>query len=389
MSGADSADDPVAFLRGIAGELAEIRRGRDYSQWRSEASHRVGQFLEEVKPFSEFVTAWAFTGDGAGSVVGGQLGGWAIDRLVENMTPEAIVALFEEEVRRNSAVYEDVSPVLGVEITEACDLGEGIRLVPGPIDIFGEFDHLWRFAWPHMPSGTGFLVQSYMVTPAFEKRSAGATGPGGASVTMPTSAARDAVRRRCRLACLLATTGGVELPMSAVLADPRAALAVGGAMSGRPYAAHPLVACSANLPAIKLLFDQLGAFSEGDSLNRAIDRLGRSRLAANPVDRALDLGMAAEIVLMHDHGTSNTEITYKIGSRAAWLLGKDAAERTTIFDEMKHLYKARSEAVHGGVLSARSKVDLVLADQLVVRVLRAVLERGGFPDWTSVTLGGA
>ena len=55
---------------------------------------------------------------------------------------------------------------------------------------------------------------------------------------------------------------------------------------------------------------------------------------------------------------------------------------------MKHLYKARSDAVHSGVLPSKSKVDLDVADQLVVRVVQAILERGKFPDWASLTLGG-
>jgi hypothetical protein len=387
MSGADTPRDAVAFLRKIAGELAEIHRGSDYSLWRGEAKHRVNQYLSSAEPFSHFTTCWVFSDDGGGSIVGGRFGEWAIDRLVEKMAPEDIVALFTDEVARNAAIYEDVSPVLGIEITEACELGEGIRLVPPVADIFSAFDHPSRYLWPNMPTGTGFLIQPYTVSPAFEQRPE-ASGPVGSGITQPIAAARDAIRRRCRLACLLASSGGVELPMSVILADRRALLSAGGTMSGRPFAAHPLVAFPADMAMIKTAFAQLAAFAEGDSLTRAIDRLGRSRLATHPVDRALDLGMAAEIVLMHDLGTSNTEITYKIGSRAAWLVGEDANERATIFDEMKHLYKARSDAVHSGVLSPKSKVDLDLADQLVVRVVRAILERGSFPDWASLAMGG-
>lgn len=98
--------------------------------------------------------------------------------------------------------------------------------------------------------------------------------------------------------------------------------------------------------------------------------------------------MAAEIALMLDNSPSNTEITYKIGSRAAWLLGEDAAERATIFEQMKHLYKARSDAVHSGKLSSRSKVDLAAADRLVARALVAIASRGRFPDWNDLTMGG-
>lgn len=388
MSEVEVRPDALNFLRGLAGELAQIHSGSEYSQWRGDAKHRVAEHLSRVKPFADFASAWVFMGDGAGAYVGGNFGEWTIDRLVEKMAPEEIIILFHEEVARNAATYEDVSPVLGVEIAEACDLGDGIRLAPASTDIFSGFDYPWRYAWPNLPTGTGFLVQPYTVTPAFERLSPGATVPAGTSATRSESRVRDAVRRRCRLACLIGSIGAVELPMSVILADRRASLSVGGTMSARPFASHPVVPFPADIETIKRAFGQLVAFAEGDSLNRAIDRLGRSRLASHPVDRALDLGMAAEIVLMHDNGTSNTEITHKIGSRAAWLLGKDADERATIFDEMKHLYKARSDAVHSGVLPLKSKVDLDLADQLVVRVVQAILERGRFPDWSSLTMGG-
>ena len=389
MSEADAPQDVIAFLGGIATELAEIHRGSDYSLWRSEAKHRVDQYLSRTEPFAEFPNCWVFSGDGAGSVVGGRFGDWAIDRLVEKMTPDEIIARFRQEVACNVAVYEDVSPVLGVEITEVCELASGVRLVPPAADIFAALDHAYRFAWPNMPTGTGFLVQSYTVTPAFEQRPADATGPIGTSVTRPASSARDEIRRRCRLACLLGSVGGVELPMSVILANRAALLSVGGTTSGRPFAAHPVVAFPTDVAAIKHAFEQLAAFAEEDSLTRAIDRLGRSRLAVHPVDRALDLGMAAEIVLMHDQSRSNTEITYKIASRAAWLLGEGADQRAEIFDQIKQLYAARSTAVHSGVLPSKSKVDLDLADELVGRVIRAVLERGSFPDWMSLTMGGS
>lgn len=379
--------DAAVFLGEIADELAEIRSGSDYSLWRSEAKHRIDQYLSRAEPFSDFVACWVFSGDGARSLVGGRFGEWAIDRLVEKMPPEEVIARFQEEVARNVAVYEDVSPVLGVEITELCELANGVRLVPPAADIFDQLDYAWRFAWPNMPTGTGFLVQSFSVTPSFEQRPADATGSIGTSVTLPASPVRDEIRRRCRLACLLGSGGGVELPMSVILADRDALLSVGGTMSGRPFAAHPVVAFPADMAAIKRAFEHLAAFAEGDSLTRAIDRLGRSRLAVHPVDRALDLGMAAEIVLMHDQSWSNTEITYKIASRAAWLLGGDADKRAEIFDQIKQLYAARSTAVHSGVLPSKSKIDLEVADELVGHVIRAILERGSFPDWMSLTMG--
>ena len=99
--------------------------------------------------------------------------------------------------------------------------------------------------------------------------------------------------------------------------------------------------------------------------------------------------MAAEIVLMHDQGRFNTEITHKIASRAAWLLGEDAGTLAEIFNQIKLLYAARSTAVHSGVLPSKSSIDLNAADDLVARIIRAILERGSFPDWMSPALGGS
>jgi hypothetical protein len=50
MSGADTALGAVAFLREIAGELAEIRRSSDYPLWRGEAARRSISLRREAVP---------------------------------------------------------------------------------------------------------------------------------------------------------------------------------------------------------------------------------------------------------------------------------------------------------------------------------------------------
>src|SRR3546814_15004749 len=122
--------------------------------------------------------------------------------------------------------------------------------------------------------------------------------------------------------------------------------------------------------------------------NRTDTLFPYTTLFRSPVDRALELGIAAEIALMHAHSPANTEITQKIGGRAAWLLGRDPAEREAVFVDMKKLYQARSQAVHSGALSSKSTVDLDAADRLVAGAVSAILERGGFPDWNNLTMGG-
>ena len=42
-------------------------------------------------------------------------------------------------------------------------------------------------------------------------------------------------------------------------------------------------------------------------------------------------------------------LTYKLSTRAAWLLGGSAKERKQIFDKVQSFYRAGSDIVHGNV----------------------------------------
>jgi hypothetical protein len=379
----------IELLEMIRRELADIHRGKHFAQWRPEAVQRLDG-LATLPPFRAYAATRIFTGDGGCLGASTRFGDWAVNRLVAGDTPEDILAAFDHELAHNSATYLDVSPVFGVDINAICELAEGIRIIPA-----SEVSPWWKphpihhwMALPNLPTGTCYLTQSYRVEPAFEVQSGGSPG-GQGSETSPVATERERLRQQVRLACLLAGIGDVELPISMSVPD-RKSLFVGGDgnIASRPIAAYPVVAFPTEATAVKRAFDQLAAFAEIESLTRAIDRLGRARLARNAVDQALELGIAAEIALMHGDPSGNTEITHKIGSRAAWLLGQNAEERATIFGEIKALYHARSKAVHEGTLPKKSKVDLSEADRLVTQVLNAIAARGRFPNWSNLTMGG-
>ena len=378
----------IELLEGVAAELAAIHRAKHYGLWRSEAEPRLSAALAERKPFNDFQKVLIHTGDGGGATVTPRFGGWAIDRLVEKMSPQAILAVFSAEVERNASDYQDVSPLFGVDIDARCDLDEGLAIVSEPEDVLASVLHRSPFQL-QLPPKTAMLCHAFEVKPAFERVTE--TGPvrGGHSVTSPKSDDREAVRRRVRLACLLASRGPVELPLTILRPDHAALFVAGeGNSAERMFAAHPLVSFPVEAANVKRAFDQLGEFRQIDSLARGIDRLGRSRLASTDVDRALDLGMAAEIALMHGQDSSAAEIKYKVASRAAWLLEREPAERGAVFVEMKKFYDARSKAVHTGLLPSKSNVNLMAADLLVTRALSAILERGDFPDWDNLIMGG-
>lgn len=376
----------IDLLEETARELAEIHRGKHYALWHEEKRRSLSDALRQVAPFSAYGNSWIFTGDGGGAMAQGQFGDWAIDRLIKKLIPEQILDAFAEEVARNVGHYSELSAILGVQLDASVDLGDGVTLDAEPTDYFAALTHRIPFQMLPVPTGTSVLRQRYRVEPAFELRG---DAPIGESVTVPASPVRSAVRERVRLACILASIGPVELPFSLMQPEPASLFAAGeGNQAGRLFAPVPLVAFAVESAAIARAYHDLKAFRGGTSIARAIDRLGRSRMAVNPVDRALDLGMAAEIVLMHDHSPSNTEIAHKIGGRAAWLLGETPDERAAIFGEMKALYGARSQAVHSGVLSSRSSIDLGAADALITRTFNTIVARGAFPDWASLVMGG-
>jgi hypothetical protein len=377
-------DKAIDLLAAAGDELAQIRRGKEFSLslWR-DSIRSLDDGLAKTDPFRPYANAWLFTGDGGGEVMAGRFGNWAIERLVAMVPAPEIIAELKAESNRNTAVYEEVSPVLGVKIDRECFLSEGVSLLPGEAMLDG-LNQLPSFA----PRDSCVLYQTLSVRPAFEIRESATEPARGASVTTPSSEARDGVRRSVRYACLLAGTGAVEIPVTTTIANENLLFAKGRVRPHNLFSAYPLVSFPVDGDVVKRYFDALAAFKEKDSLHRAIDRLGRARLARSPVDQALELGIAAEIALMHAETSGNTEITYKIGSRAAWLLGKTPTERTEIFGDIKQLYQARSQAVHSGILSAKSKVDLQAGDKLIAQTLAAILALGRFPEWTCLTMGG-
>ena len=91
--------------------------------------------------------------------------------------------------------------------------------------------------------------------------------------------------------------------------------------------------------------------------------------------------------------SNNTEISYKIASRAAWLLGVDGPDRVAIFKRARDLYNARSMAVHSGMAPKEGKnypggVEAALNsyDKLCAAIIIKIALQGKWPDWLKLVL---
>ena len=90
-----------------------------------------------------------------------------------------------------------------------------------------------------------------------------------------------------------------------------------------------------------------------------LDRLGRAEREQDFADRAIDLGIALESLLLHDiedHG----ELRFRLSLRGAWLIGSNHAERLKIQRSLKKLYDLRSRAVHSGFVDRNASTGNII-----------------------------
>ena len=121
------------------------------------------------------------------------------------------------------------------------------------------------------------------------------------------------------------------------------------------------------------------------SLFLAVERLRRSRLHEEPVNCAIDLGIALEIIFLHDFSSTH-ELNFRAGIRAAFLLGTNEQERRLFRLIVRDAYGARSEAVHTGQLKTKKYIEILpRADELCRNAAIKLVTNGGFPeDWESL-----
>ncbi len=129
-----------------------------------------------------------------------------------------------------------------------------------------------------------------------------------------------------------------------------------------------------------------------ETLLTSLDRLNRSKRRFNAIDKAIDLGIAMEILLLHDR-SKHDQIAFPFRLRGAWLLAKSAKERIKIERTLNSIYDCRCQAVHSGKCEAPTREESLprlfeRGQDLCAEVARCILRRGVFPDWHKLVLGG-
>ncbi len=138
---------------------------------------------------------------------------------------------------------------------------------------------------------------------------------------------------------------------------------------------------------------------ERRALRVPLTRLNQSMRRVDIVDRAIDLGIALESVILSGKDDSNvtSEITYRLSHRGAGFIAKDVQARKKTFHLLKAVYGLRSIAAHTGVVSKPAKSGgitwqpedaLSEAQKVCAQILTRCIMDGGRPDdWNIFIFG--
>ena len=118
------------------------------------------------------------------------------------------------------------------------------------------------------------------------------------------------------------------------------------------------------------------------SLSIGIRRIRMANDRQLDEDKFIDLIIALEAMLLTKD--ENSELSYRLGQRAAFLLGKNFDEREYYFKIVKKAYKTRSQIVHGSILGGSDKqmIDDIsdIARNIAYKLL-LLQSQDKCPDW--------
>jgi hypothetical protein len=126
-------------------------------------------------------------------------------------------------------------------------------------------------------------------------------------------------------------------------------------------------------------------------LRLVMQRLNRAMRRFVPVDASIDLGIALEALYLSDMSDDRGELTFRLKTRAARLLGTSGADRKRLFTLVGDLYGMRSSAVHTGVVASTIRGRLaqeVLAEGFSITAetaRRFITDQE--PNWDNVMFG--
>ena len=132
-----------------------------------------------------------------------------------------------------------------------------------------------------------------------------------------------------------------------------------------------------------------------NSLLLSVKRLNMAQRRNSMENKAIDLGIALEMLLLNDY-TEHDPISFPFRLRGAWFLGEEMKRRKVVYDLLKAIYNCRCSAVHSGNLK-KSKYKINDQDiqlkklfeegfKLCAELIIKIIKEKKFPDWEKLIL---
>gem|GEM_PF-6225012 len=353
--------------------------------------------LKQDADFAKFDGMFANVPHGGGvSTNAATIGRLLLSRAIVSGDIEATVNRFIEYVTTNAAPAVAVYGVSGVSVEAPISLGPDVQLVPMTA-VAPSMQRSMALGESHLPYGVlrgpvrAALVTNFTYQPVFYRPKT-PQPPEDMAAKVPARAAHMLLEEAASLLGLAGTPAVYRM----FWVQPVDWLMSAGMAGGWQYSSsdgpHSDQAVPQDIGTTAKAYFALQPQIRGKFLRIPLDRLNRAILEGDFADKAIDLGIALEALLLHDSGnpTDRGELKFRLGLRGAWLLGDNAAERKTIQKGLADLYDLRSRAVHSGLIERSAKTGTTVhhASELCAALIERMIELRCRVDWGSLVAGG-
>lgn len=370
---------------------------------RSSAAKLTAAFLEDSS-FGALRGGWLQRGDGGNLLQKQMLPAYLIDCALRGKGVGPIISQFRAFAKSPTCVIEWYTPIAGVRVKKSVKLDNHIHLLTwGDVpdsnekEIFAPESTRTRleFGLSQMRATASSVirVRSTKRKVLFSSIDDAKSVIKDSEVNERTEKIRDAIR------CITAqSTHAVDMIGSWSRFDRKIANALSfSGYSQSPTVFEPALWAASRHPkpldgkATASLFKRFQKMSSPEQkvMRISLDRLNQALRRQNLVDKAIDLGIALEVILLHGINEGDRgEMRYRSSVRGATFLGENKAERTKIFKRLRDTYDLRSVAVHSGVIKSKKgkkSPEKILEEAIrdSVDIAKKLIDRGSFPDWDS------
>jgi hypothetical protein len=390
-------DNVIAVLNEVteattfAGAASNLNSRRDWNE-------RLSIALNGVPPFNQLSGSKLSTFNAMSEFNASTLAGSLIERVLNGIAPAEAFRDLSDLFSRREARFAVIFRIAGIRVQGLISVSADIEVMPPNLvpatrireeifDIDKQGMPLYRGSITALRYPTAALIIKDTMTFIYDHEIDWDERKKHAD--------RIDLMKRLALAAMTLASGDCA-PFIQVASSwiDHSAYSYSGISGGSGYASFsgvaPVGPCNIDGSELAKLYDRLSRLrgDESAAVTRAVERLCRSRNHVSAVDRAIDLGIAIEMTMLHGID-DRSELKYRTAVNGAWLLGKTPSDRERIFKVLREAYNARSKAVHSGQLPAKKDYGAILAgaDRHCADALRAILAVGKFPKWETLIMG--